>query len=488
MATVTRSFRENGGQMVDYSTPSEGATWTVAISGADYNVSDTSGTLTIADPVMTAKFVQYSSDAAKKRAYIDCEGDVLINNVGYLGSYVTLKKRRADGAAASGTTYTIAKRSDSSFPANIDITKVFNSNTPTLKTAAITLPSYYMWLQSYYSGSASSGTNDSYYSGSMSFGTIGYVYYKCPPEFTSNPTLTKNTSSGYYAGATTVTVSVPISYSSSGTTGTAKYGGYIKKIEFIIGTQTDTLTFEESTKPTAAKTLSIALSAVGPFTPKVIITDSRDQTATYEFSDITVEQYNVSAANVSVRRIDSSTFKRDDEGTNAVIASTFNYTTVSGSSLLAPTVTVGSTAATITWYTSWNESTGAFSGAVSNWPSVASGTTLYGKITNTFDRDTSYEINVTPRTGLKTGDTITTVLPQSFYLLVGRTGGHGLGIGKKPEGDYLDIGMEVRFRDELYLDVDQTASGSSTTDGELMDALTDLGWEGTKTNGGVFED
>lgn len=42
--------------------------------------------------------------------------------------------------------------------------------------------------------------------------------------------------------------------------------------------------------------------------------------------------------------------------------------------------------------------------------------------------------------------------------------------------------------DDIYIAIDENATGSSTVDGEIMDALRALGWDGTVSNGGVITD
>lgn len=55
------------------------------------------------------------------------------------------------------------------------------------------------------------------------------------------------------------------------------------------------------------------------------------------------------------------------------------------------------------------------------------------------------------------------------------------------DGDF-DVYFRTTFINDIYIYVDQSATGSSTIDGEMMDALTALGWDDTIANDGVFKD
>lgn len=83
--------------------------------------------------------------------------------------------------------------------------------------------------------------------------------------------------------------------------------------------------------------------------------------------------------------------------------------------------------------------------------------TLYGKLTDTFDTDTSYTVSVTANTKYGGSEAVATVLPQAFYLLVARAGGHGLGIGMKPPTDDLYIDMNAYMKQDVEIDGDVTA-------------------------------
>ena len=128
---------------------------------------------------------------------------------------------------------------------------------------------------------------------------------------------------------------------------------------------------------------------------------------------------------------------------------------LTSTSPLSPTVaygTVGSSTRTSvsgTWYTSWTAS-GGFSNAVSNWSSLANGTTLYFKANGTYAKTTTYMFYITPRATATEGDTITgaiysTYLSQEFFLISGRRGGKGLGIGQKASDDKLQIGIPTEI-------------------------------------------
>ena len=287
------------------------------------------------------------------------------------------------------------------------------------------------------------------------------------------PTLTCSQASldtpSAFANVTTATVTI---------SNLATYcGSSCESIELKIGEQTATRTTNGS--------LSIALNATGTFTPTVTCTDSLGQKTVIELNPITVSTYECSVSDISAARIDATSFHLDDEnGTNALLMATFNFSSYTGSTLQAPTVDInGTTTSNITWYTSWSDANG-FSGPVSNWSSVANGTRLYAKITNTFATTTSYTIGIRPKTTTTTAKSltvarITTRLSQAFYLLAGRAGGHGLGIGMKPSTDAFYLALD------MLMTLDTTAQ-TGTQDGDLYKAITDKGLSSDVLSSGLL--
>lgn len=321
----------------------------------------------------------------------------------------------------------------------IYLSDIFTSANKTVSTLDITYgdsqnPAH---IECISASNAGGTTNKNQYQGNDTLARIGTITLDAPPEVDSWTSINDKP----YAGYGTYTVQL--------TNIAAQYGGDITSITLTVGNDTTTKTYAASS--IQSDSISVTTTKSGSFTPSCIITDSRGQTKSLHLQNIVINPYVNNVSNVSIQRINSSTFKSDDEGTNAVLKATFNYSSFSGSTLSAPTVKIGTSNATITWYPAWTAS-GGFSGtAISSWSSVADGTTLYGKITNTLSSNSAYTINITPNTSKGAGTLTSITLPKSFYLLVGRPGGHGLGIGKKPEGDYLDVDLDGYFNNLLVV-------------------------------------
>lgn len=300
------------------------------------------------------------------------------------------------------------------------------------------------------------------------YGTISTkIKLNAPPTLTCSQASLDTPSA--YANVTTATVTI---------SNLATYcGSSCESIELKIGEQTATRTTNGS--------LSIALNTTGTFTPTVTCIDSLGQKTVIELNPITVSSYECSVSDISAARIDATSFHLDDEnGTNALLMATFNFSSYTGSTLQSPTVDInGTTTSNITWYTSWSDANG-FSGPVSNWSSVANGTRLYAKITDTFATTTSYTIGIRPKTTTTTAKSltvarITTRLSQAFYLLAGRAGGHGLGIGMKPTSDAFYLALD------MLMTLDSTAQ-TGTQDGDLYKAITDKGLSADVLSSGLL--
>ena len=469
MAQQSWSVQEN-----EYS--SYKSTWTLLLTGYDANVTVDGQSIKLAAPTLQAKYVNSNKSYG---------GVMLIGNV-YAGGinmgFIRKEKMSSSGyrvKMTSGTYYTIADSSNT-YPTTamntIAASSLFNANNPTVSAIAITAvsaPTSFegsVWLES--GCNSSTDKNNSTYRYNMypggnyptiNWGTIGYIYYKVPPTI-SSATLSKNTADGYWKDVTTVSVAVSAS---------AKYGGYINKTKLTIGSQ--------SVEISGAGTLQITVNAAGTFTPVVTVTDSRGQTASKNLSSITVQDHPVGVSNLTAQRIDDSTYKLDDEGTNAVLTATFERTAFSGNYLKKPTVKIdGTTTNNITWYTSYSSGSG-FSGEV-NWTNYnpAASVTLYGKMTSTFSTLSSYFITVKPETTYDIGSDIGATLAQSFHLLAGRAGGIGLGIGMKPRSDALYIALPI-------LTTIDTAAAQGTADGDLYAAIVAKGWENDLIDGNILD-
>ena len=276
-----------------------------------------------------------------------------------------------------------------------------------------------------------------------------------------------------------MTVSVPITYSSSGTSATAKYGGYVKKIELDVGGQKVSKTFTESTKPTSAQTLSMTLPYAGTFTPTVTVTDSRDQSTTVSLSQITVNQYNVPSVNFDVYRSSSAGVK-DDEGHYALIKATMAYTS-EVADLTTPTVSIKddnnqTVSATTTWYSSYSESTGV-SSAISDWSTVSTGDEVYGIIdadfanTGNFSEGKSYQVTLTETdTQNGTSTAITQTLSTAFYTIDFQAGGKEIAFGAPANDDLTDYPDGLfKCNMDMVLNNDLSVNGAITSTGDITD-------------------
>ena len=266
-----------------------------------------------------------------------------------------------------------------------------------------------------------------------------------------------------YAGLTTASVTV--------SSVSAKYGGTITEVKLTIGNQTASIS--------GNGTLSILLNASGTFTPVVTITDSRGQVKDYPLDDITVGTYSTPTVNFDAERT-TNTGVLDDEGAYATIVTTLTFDPIAEA--VAPSVTVtdedgnAQTIDSITWYSTRN---GALSGVISDWSTVASGSTVYGliSITGDFDTQKSYVISLTPQDseGI-TGDTKTDTLQTAFYTVDFLAGGHGIAFGQPSSQDGFYCNMDANFMENVLIDLpDYQTTG--TTDKAIYDAVVALGWD-----------
>lgn len=522
MATITKTMKENGGPAGS----TVYATWTVSWTGTDYNLTSVGQTISIASPVFKAKYVQRSSspeDGAKGYGSVNA-GDYLYIGTSPYTKYIRISKIRAAGAMTSGTTYTINDGSESALPyvlTDANIKSIFNYHTAEISSVPIYIDGYNTFRS--YARWQGSDVNDTEYSGNLTFSPIGTFYYKCPPALSSNPTMSKDTSTGYFAGLTRVSFSIPITYSQSGTTGTAKYGGYIKKIEVAIGTQVETLNFNASSKPTSIQTISMLLANAGTFTPTITLTDSRNQTATYPFSEITVNPYNVPSATFDVYRTNDVGIK-NDEGHYALLQSTISYTD-GAATLTEPSIQIDGvdlsslTDASVTWYKTWNNTSGV-SNVISDWTTLVPQNhmvTIYGLIdwdydtTGKFAEDTSYQITLVANDSLHGHSTpITQTMSTAFYTIDFRAGGKEIAFGAPANDNLTNVGgndysneglfkcrMHTLFEQDINTNGDVNADnvnvdtalilgGQALTDFVVEQGTTD-GWDWKKWNSGRYE-
>lgn len=307
------------------------------------------------------------------------------------------------------------------------------------------------------------------------FESVGSVTLNAPPTFTCSE-VTYSQSADERFQYTTV-ASITISKLS------AKYSGYIVSAELQIGSQT--------VSTTSTGELSMRVNIAGTFTPKLIVTDSRGQTSTREFDEVTIKPYYCQVLNPITKRIDPSTHEVDDEGTNAILEAYFSFSENEGDYLIEPRVTIGNAIAAIAWYKNYDPLTGVISNPIV-WETLTHqdfNTPFYGLMTDTFARDSSYEVLITAKSRISENAGVElppadVIIYQSFYLLVGRAGGHGLGIGKKPVTDNLEIDMSSRFEKDICLDLVDYEK-TNTEDYNLYQALLVKQWEDVFDTGGT---
>ena len=426
MANVTIQQTEN-----EYS--SNKSTWTFVVSGVNIVASGT--TFVYTSPTITARYSGTSKGYASTAIEYLAPDALSVGEAEYAmpTSYKLM-------SWASGTTKTLTKVG-ANHSVTLNTSSYFNNANPSQRIINLSASGTRFFADS--GADKSADTRYNCFEAYLNINNYATLTLNAPPIIDS----THNTASaisfnpsnyGIYAGITRATISVDNL--------SAQYGGTITNVTFKIGNQT--------TSRSDTGTLYIDLNASGTFTPEVIFTDSRGQTATRYLNDITVLPYECSVSALSATRVNSTSFKREDEGTCAVLKATFTHTHFEGSTLLQPDVVIADISTPdITWYQGWNESTGAFSNQVTDWTSLSGTIDLYGKITNTFVKTNSYVITITPKTTLNTtgGASLNTTLSQSFYLLVGRPGGHGLGIGTKPPTDDLHVDMNAYFYKDIFM-------------------------------------
>lgn len=437
MGTVTKQYTEDAGA-------SYKSTWTFI-----YTLSDTllvgGDSFLIPRPTTTASYVYSGKKYGSALTSFDIYNGS--TKLGYYNNAFPAAQNTYYGSWATGVSKTLPVASIDDGTLSAQTSSFFNNTNPTQRVVNLTYK--VTSVGGFSSVNTTGNTENSFYfenwndwdAGLFNLTTLG-ITLNAPPTFTSSQVSLTSVNGTAYAGITTANVSVSAL--------SAKYGGTISSVALAIGNENVTGTISGT-----GATLTMPLNTAGTFTPIVTVTDSRGQVTTETLNDITVKPYECSVTHLAPSRINSSTFKLDDEGTNAVLQATFTFSEFSGSTLTAPTVKInGTPTSSVTWYSNWTATDG-FSNEISSWSSVASGTIVYAKLTNGttgFASDSSFIISIIPKTTINTtgGAEMSTVLSQAFYLLVGRPGGHGLGIGMKPPGDALYVDMTSYFQQEAY--------------------------------------
>lgn len=465
MATITKTFAENGGNGTRGS-------WTLSIGGTDYVLSSNSFNLY----EMLSCNARYTNSQTRGYGYVRANFYLTVGTgtgrIYFFRGDNGESGRNGCIAMASGTSYVVPK-TDTIVNTNPVYTSwLFNSNNPNDRTYEIvaSITSSGIFLRS----CNSTMEYDTSYSSTSAetWGTIATITLDVPPTATVSA-MTFDT--GYiYAGLTTASVTVSDT--------TAYYGGTITSSTLTIGNQTATISDNG--------TLSILLDTVGTFTPTVTVTDSRGQTKTETLAPITVNGYVApSVNNISIERTDTSGVA-DDEGVCAVITANMNWV-YAIADLTAPTVVVkdldGVTqTSTTTWYTT--RSSSGVSNAISDWSQVVlADMPIYGLVDNTghnlFNTQYSYTVAVTPNDDISSGTTTTRTIGSAFYTIDFLAGGHGIAFGQPSSQDGFECNMPTTFHDTV--DVENTLTAQDMTQQEVDDFVDSLAVSGTTWESGA---
>lgn len=426
----TTTFTENQGR-----TPR--STWTISATGSNITCvnGETKASRKIAFATPSVKATKSNTDSNKKYGIANIYGHLLCNGTN-LNGYATYY--RGDNAnnmptIAVGTQYTLTKNESGSIRATYT-EDIFTASNKTVKTVPIYFHIDEVWLASDTAKSESS--NNSWKEGDVSVNVqFANLTLNAPP--TATVSAIYYNKSVIYANYTTASVDVSDL--------TAYFGGDISSVVFTVGSQT--------ASRTTNGTLSIALNAVGSFTPTVKVTDSRGQTKTYTLPQIVVKEYTQPTVSfpTAIQRVNSSGVP-NDEGESALFTANFGWTSEIAS-LTAPTVSVtdldgNAVTATTTWY-----SDSALTTSISDWSSLtANDMPVYGLIDNSnhdaFNTQLSYQIAVTPNDTRDSGTTITQTLGSAFYTIDFLAGGHGIAFGQPSSSEGFYCNMDAYFKDK----------------------------------------
>lgn len=442
MATISLAENAHGG----YYPSTALATHTFTITPKNVVLSAQNTNLSGSDISLTVQ-VKYNTNAGG-RNYIDDNIQISCAVDKPNGTKFTVANCRCQKDSALGANTNSAMTISTQSVGSIGISGLFNSSNPTVRAIPFT------WTASRYSNamtlvtSTSNGEIVGYRDGTWTpiVVTDGYVTLDAPPTFDTSA-LSIDTSSAY-AGATTASVTV--------SNLSAKYGGSITEAKLTIGNQTATRTDNG--------TLSIALGAVGTFTPTVTVTDSRGQVTTQTLEAITVGDYTSPSVSIAVQRT-LATGVPNDEGEYGTISATFEFVDAIAQ-LAQPTVTVDGTSATVTWY-STRATDGTLSGTV-NWASLTSPVTVYG-IVDAPNTQTSYQLAVTPVDSISSGTTITQTLASAFYTIDFLAGGHGIAFGHPAVQNGFWCYMDMYLRGHKVPVIFESTTDPTSSDGENGD-------------------
>lgn len=274
---------------------------------------------------------------------------------------------------------------------------------------------------------------------------------------------------------TALSVTAPSSMAPSATlsisdpTGVANtYGGYVKAQSKISVSATDTFQHDTSAKSRALVLNGVTYNAASATTPDVIntipqtvsytVTDGRGLSYSTSQTLTTYDWYTPAITGFTANRC-TSNGTIDEEGAYCKVEFTYNIAPVNNRNTKSAVVKYKVRSASN--YTSKSVTLSNYSGTVS---------TIIPTST-----ESMFDILLELTDAFTTSSTSTT-LGTAYTLVDYHSSGKGIAFGKVAETtDLMDINLPVLVREDIsfYLDTN-TSSG---TDHDLIQALTDLGWE-----------
>ena len=274
---------------------------------------------------------------------------------------------------------------------------------------------------------------------------------------------------------TALSVTAPSSMAPSATlaisdpTGIATtYGGYVKGKSKIQVTATDTFQYGTSAKSRALVVNGVTYNAATAVTPDVI--NTIPQTVSYTVTDGRGLSYSTSQTLTTydwhTPSITGFTAQRctqagviDEDGAYCKVEFTYDIASVNNRNTKSAVVKYKTTSASS--YTSKSVTLSNYSGTVS---------TIIPTST-----ESMFDILLEITDAFATSPASTTI-GTAYTLVDYHESGRGIAFGKVAESaDLMDINMDIVTREDIDLILDETAT--SGKDYDLIQALTDLGWE-----------
>lgn len=483
--SVTKTLKEN----TTISTPNDYSSWKLTFPDTTKKVSDEDFTF---DGFGTIATVVSSTSRLKNKCKVTIKLQTKLNGV-LIGKthYDTTHSLTYSSEAGTYKPFNLGN-ADVARTATLHAYNLWNANNPTVKNITTTSTNESTFLRSWIP--VSGGTKrDSSVTDTSAFAVGSYTFSFNFPPVVETPTVTKDTTK-WLKGLTQIFVSVPITYDADATTntGTAQYGGYVTSIKLEVGSQSNVYTFTEATKPTTTQVIPLYLNAVGTFTPKVTVTDSRGLSTTVSLAEIEVLDYEKPSVNMTAVRCDEDG-KIDDDGHNALVTATINYTQ-DEVDLTEPSIDVEdseqtSVTSTTAWYTTYTSGSGV-SNPISDWTTVNDGNTVYGVIDCDFDQSGALSwtdsYNITMLVEDTEGGTSASVvqrIPISYYTIDVKARGKEIAFGAPANDDLTNYpnglfkcGMEAQFNEEVRTQankafIDGTIDPTQTPTDYIIDRL-----------------